>query len=78
MQSMLSITEMAKHLARNCPRCGDFFGVILGKPLPDSIAFPIKGCCMRCGYQIDWKLIPGSGGPRKRYGPFESDPIRDV
>jgi len=75
---MLSITEIVKQLARACPRCGNSFAVILGKPLPDSIAFPIKGWCTRCGYQIDWKLIPGSGRPRKRQGSFESEPIRDV
>jgi hypothetical protein len=75
---MLTLRQMTKYVVRTCPKCGDFFGVILGKPSHESKSFPIQGWCMRCGYQLDWKLILGSGPSRKRYSSFESEPIRDA
>jgi hypothetical protein len=75
---MLFLTEMSKCVTRACPRCGDFFGVVLGIPLPETSVFPVKGWCMRCGYQIEWKLIIGSGPRQKRYGSFHSEPRKDA
>jgi hypothetical protein len=77
---MLFLAEMSKYVTRPCPRCGDCFGVVLGNPLPETKGFPIRGWCMHCGYQIEWKLIIGRG-PRKKqekYGSFDSEPIKDV
>jgi hypothetical protein len=69
---------MTKHLPRTCPRCSDFFGVIVGKTPAESAGAPVKGCCMHCGYQIEWKLINGSGRRQKRFGSYETEPIKDV
>jgi len=47
---------MAVYLARNCPRCGNYWGVTIAKP--DSRGFqPIHGRCATCGYEIAWTII---------------------
>jgi hypothetical protein len=69
---------MAKYLTRACPDCGDFFGVILGAPAPETSVSAIRGACLRCGYRIDWKLILGSAVRRKRHSPSRMQPIDDL
>jgi hypothetical protein len=72
------LTLMAKYVTRTCPRCGDIFGVTLGDRTPHAVALPVTGWCTRCGYEIDWKLVFGSGSKRKRFGSFDTEPIKDV
>jgi hypothetical protein len=57
---------MAKYIARNCPKCRDYFGVVVN-PLPKSDGeHPINGFCAVCGYQLKgWRVIVG----RKRTTP---------
>jgi uncharacterized OB-fold protein len=73
---MLFLAEMSKYVTRACPKCGDFFGVVLGNQLPETKVFPIRGWCMHCGYKIEWKLVIG-GVPRRqrrKYGSLQTDP----
>lgn len=77
---MLFLAEMSKYVTRACPKCGDFFGVVLGSELPQTKVFPIRGWCMHCGYKIEWNLIIGSGPrqKRKKFGSVDSEPAKDV
>jgi ribosomal protein S27AE len=74
---MLFLAEMSKCVTRTCPRCGDFFGVVLGNQLPEVKAFPIRGRCTQCGYRIEWKLLVGDGSrhKQKKYGSLKHDPL---
>jgi endogenous inhibitor of DNA gyrase (YacG/DUF329 family) len=47
---------MAVYLARNCPRCGNYWGVTIGKP-DGSGSQSIHGRCAKCGYEIAWAII---------------------
>ena len=50
---------MAKYLARTCPQCGDYFGIVFSEPTLNARKRPIVGSCTRCGYRIAWALIRG-------------------
>jgi hypothetical protein len=50
---------MARYLARNFPRCGDYLGVVLMQLPPKARESPILGNCARCRYRLVWKLITG-------------------
>jgi hypothetical protein len=50
---------MAIYLARNCPRCGKFFAVVLRDPTLDGRKLAVIGACKVCGYHIRWALILG-------------------
>jgi hypothetical protein len=60
---------MAVYLARNCPRCGNFWGVVVAKPNGSGFQ-PIHGLCSTCGYEISWAVFsthqeyPGSEADR--------------
>jgi hypothetical protein len=55
---------MTIYLARNCPRCGEYFGVVVGKPTLDARKLPVIGSCKHCGYTIHWALVRGRGERR--------------
>jgi hypothetical protein len=50
---------MAVYLARNCPKCGKFFAVVLSEPTLDARKLAVIGACKHCGYHIRWALIRG-------------------
>ena len=56
---------MIKYLARNCPRCGDFFGVVVSEPVRKTNVQPVNGICTSCGYHMHWSVILGHGGTTK-------------
>jgi|AmaraimetFIIA100_FD_contig_61_4587995_length_475_multi_6_in_0_out_0_1 hypothetical protein len=47
---------MAKYLARNCPMCRNYFGVIIAESDEDKVQ-RIHAVCATCVYEIDWALI---------------------
>jgi hypothetical protein len=51
---------MAKYIARNCPKCRDYFGLVLNQPPQSNGEHPINGFCAVWGYQLKgWRLILG-------------------
>jgi hypothetical protein len=61
---------MSRYIARTCPRCREYFGVMISYPSANSQELPIIGWCAVCGYALDgWRLIvnrqPSAG---VRYG----------
>jgi len=50
---------MAKYLARTCPKCNDYLGIVVPKPTPKATVSAINGQCLRCGYRLAWILIVG-------------------
>ena len=52
---------MTVYLARSCPRCQNYFGVVIGEPKSESNVRPIRGRCANCGYVVNWTLFPGYG-----------------
>src|SRR5262245_43950786 len=51
--------EMAVYLARSCPMCRNYFGVMIGGSKAETNVRPIRGRCANCGYEINWTLLPG-------------------
>jgi hypothetical protein len=45
---------MAVYLARSCPRCRNYFGIVIGEPKTEKNVQPIHGCCAKCGYEVNW------------------------
>lgn len=49
--------QVAKYLARRCPKCAGYFGVIVSRlPYRSSIR-AVSGWCKHCNYQIAWALV---------------------
>ena len=48
--------RMAVYLPRTCPKCGNYFGVVIAKP-SDSGYQPIHGRCAICGFEVAWALF---------------------
>jgi C4-type Zn-finger protein len=51
------VPQVAKYLARTCPKCAGYFGVIVSRlPYRSSIR-AVSGWCKHCNYQIAWALV---------------------
>ena len=50
---------MTKYLARPCPRCNGYLGIVLREPDRNTSVRPICGHCFRCNHRLAWKLIKG-------------------
>ena len=46
---------MAKYLARVCPRCGDYLGVVVPEDRRTG-GRKIDARCLRCGYTVNWTV----------------------
>lgn len=49
---------MAKYLARTCPRCGDYLGVVVPE-VEDTPKTNISAVCASCGYELRWTVVEG-------------------
>jgi len=50
---------MARYLARTCPKCKDYFAVVIPVPLDGSKEVPINASCLKCGFNLAWKVFQG-------------------
>ena len=48
---------MAKYLARNCPQCGDYIGIVVPEQKLKKSVPEINGQCLKCGYRLALMLI---------------------
>src|SRR5262245_50068534 len=53
---------MARYLARSCPRCNDYLGIVMRKPARNSPLQAINGRCLACGYRLAWLVVRGRKG----------------
>jgi hypothetical protein len=51
---------MARYIPRTCPKCRDYFGVVVIHPHPEAKTLPVEGYCATCQYRIKWSLVVGS------------------
>lgn len=51
---------MTRYLARSCPRCGDYLGVVVPQPPEPTREIPIHARCLKCGFKLPWKVIQGT------------------
>jgi hypothetical protein len=59
---------MVKYVARKCPRCRDYFGLVVNQPPKSNGEHPINGFCTLCGYQLKgWRMIVGRKRPDNAY-----------
>jgi hypothetical protein len=55
---LFQIVAVARYLARACPRCGDYLGVVI----PESDDWPnlqVLASCAVCGFELCWEIIMG-------------------
>jgi hypothetical protein len=50
---------MRKYLARPCPRCNGYLGVVLREPERNTGLRSVRGHCFRCHHRLAWTLIRG-------------------
>jgi endonuclease YncB( thermonuclease family) len=50
---------MTRYLARTCPKCKDYFGVVVTDPDEATKERPIDARCMRCGFKLVWRIVLG-------------------
>jgi hypothetical protein len=63
---------MARYLARPCPRCNGYLGIVLRESGRNTPVRAVNGHCLRCGYRLAWIVISGKQADRhqsrkKRY-----------
>ena len=51
--------SMLKYLYRDCPKCGDYLGVIVRDPPEPMREVPIDARCVVCGFKLGWKVVLG-------------------
>jgi hypothetical protein len=47
---------MPKYLARSCPRCSGYLGIVLRERRRNTPLRAINGRCVECGYRLAWIL----------------------
>ena len=53
---------MATYLARPCPRCNGYLGIVLREPGRNMPVRAVNGLCLKCGYRLAWIVIRGKRG----------------
>ena len=48
---------MATYLARPCPKCNGYLGIVLREPGRNTPLQAINGHCVQCGHRLAWILI---------------------
>src|ERR671911_426922 len=48
---------MTKYLARSCPRCYGYLGIVLRQPARHTPVQTINGECLECGYRLALILV---------------------
>jgi hypothetical protein len=48
---------MATYLARQCPRCNGYLGIVLREPGRNMPVRAVNGHCLKCGYRLAWIVI---------------------
>jgi hypothetical protein len=51
---------MPIYLARSCPMCKGYLGVVIQRDEPNRPLRTIDAQCAVCGWRIYWKLIQGN------------------
>jgi hypothetical protein len=51
---------MATYLARPCPRCNGYLGIVLREPARNTPVRAVNGHCLKCGYRLAWIVIKGN------------------
>ena len=60
---------MARYLARRCPRCQDYFGVVVSQWPTDDREYQVSGLCTTCGHRLKgWRVILGRKRAAYVYG----------
>ncbi len=59
-REMLSIIDLAKHLARACPKCKDYLGVGVPEPPEPMKEIPMEAHCVWRGFRLPWKIVLGN------------------
>jgi hypothetical protein len=52
---------MARHLARACPRCNGYVGIVIHEPGRNVPLQAVNGRCTSCSYRMAWIVISGKG-----------------
>jgi hypothetical protein len=59
---------MATYLARPCPRCNGYLGIVLCEPGRNVPVRAVNGHCLKCDYRLAWIVIRGKQAARQQSG----------
>ena len=57
---------MPRYLARACPRCNSYVGIVIREPARNLLLQDVNGRCTRCSYRMGWIVIKGKEARRDR------------
>ena len=50
---------MARYLARACPRCKGYVGIVIREPGRNMPLQAVNGRCSECSYRMAWIVVRG-------------------
>jgi hypothetical protein len=53
----VKLKMMAVYLARSCPKCRNYLGIVIAGPKNKGSVQSIRGRCNTCGYEVNWTLL---------------------
>ena len=56
------LADLTKYLARSCPKCNGYLGIVVPERKAKMPVQAINGRCLKCGYRLAW----GYGEKRRR------------
>ena len=62
---------MAKYLARSCPKCSGYLGIVVPERKAKMPVQAINGWCLKCGYRLAWVLVRGKTSVGTKRKPFQ-------
>jgi hypothetical protein len=57
---------MARYLARACPRCNGYVGIVIREPGRNVPLQAVNGRCTQCSYRMSWIVTRGKRTERPR------------
>jgi C4-type Zn-finger protein len=65
---------MARYLARSCPRCKGYVGIVIREPGRNVPLQAVNGRCTNCSYRMAWVVIRGKMSATEHH--FKKDALR--
>jgi hypothetical protein len=57
---------MATYLARSCPRCNSYLGIVLREPGRNVRVRAVNGHCLKGDYRLAWIVIKGKQAAKQQ------------
>jgi hypothetical protein len=69
---------MTKYLARPCPRCNGYLGIVLREPGRNVPVRAVNGHCLKCDYRLAWIVIKGKAARHESVRKLYAGPTKNT